>query len=172
MFCNLSKNKGGKESIRVYGVPLRSNRVNFTFGRPEWQQKLATTHNHFYDLKDLKGNREILDKPYLKRDYSGFKLIHFPQKRPFLTSNARDFVPIQMKEEDKAKLSDERLHFLKSSRVKWENITLRINPCMAIYLKILKFEHQGLNLIKLILNMTLIICILYYKHQYGKIQKE
>jgi len=117
MFCNLSKDKRRKESIRVYGVPLRSNRVNFAFGRPEWQQKFATTHNHFYDLKKLTGNREILDKPYLKRDYSGFKLIHFPQKRPFLTSNARDFVPIQMKEEDKAKLTDERLHFLKSSRV-------------------------------------------------------
>jgi hypothetical protein len=60
MFCNLSKNKGRKESIRVYGIPLKSNRVNFTFGRPEWQQKLATTHNHFYDLKKLTGNREIL----------------------------------------------------------------------------------------------------------------
>ena len=118
MFSGLNPNRGRKESIRVYGVPLRSNRVNFSFGRKEWQQKFQTTTNEFYTLKNLKGNREILDKPYLKRYYSGFNLIHFPQKKPFLTSNARDFVPIKMKEEDKSKLTDERLEFLKTSKIK------------------------------------------------------
>ena len=118
MFRALSENKGRKESIRVYGIPLKSNRHNFDFGRPEWQQKLATTTRTYHDPKNLYGNREILDKEYLKSNYSGFKLIHFPQKKPFLTSNARDFVPFILKDEEKSKLNEEQLKFLKESKIK------------------------------------------------------
>ena len=91
MFHSISENKDRKESIRVYQKPLNSNRVNFSFGLPEWQQKYSTTTNEFYTKKKLKGNREILNKDYLTPNYSGFKLVHFPQKEPFLTSNKRDF---------------------------------------------------------------------------------
>ena len=48
MFRTLSENKGRKESIRVYGIPMKCNRVNFSFGRPEWQQKYSTTTGEFH----------------------------------------------------------------------------------------------------------------------------
>ena len=62
MFYSISENKGRKESIRVYKTPLNSNRVNFSFGLPEWQQKYTTTTNEFYTQKNLVGNRLILNK--------------------------------------------------------------------------------------------------------------
>jgi len=118
MFRTISENKGRKESIRVYGIPLKSNRHNFDFGRTEWQQKFSTTNRIFHDTKNIYGNREILDKDYLKPNYSGFKLIHFPQKKPFLTSNARDFIPFILKDEEKSKLNVEQLKFLRESKIK------------------------------------------------------
>ena len=117
MFYSISENKGKKESIRVYRTPLNSNRVNFSFGLPEWQQKYSTTTNEFYTQKNLTGNREILDKEYLSPNYSGFKLIHFPQKEPFLTSNKRDFIEFKRKEEDKSRLNKEQLKFLRASKI-------------------------------------------------------
>jgi len=118
MFHSLSENKKEKPSIRVYYTPLNSNRVNFTFGRPEWQQKYSTTTGEFHCNKKLTDNRIILDKEYLKPNYSGFKLIHFPQKKPFLTSNARDFISFNIKPEERSKLNEERLNFLKNSKIK------------------------------------------------------
>ena len=117
MFYSISENKGRKESIRVYKTPLNSNRVNFSFGLPEWQQKYSTTTNEFYTKKNLTGNRLTLDKDYLKPNYSGFKLIHFPQKEPFLSSNKRDFIEFKRKEEDKSKLNEKQLKFLRTSKI-------------------------------------------------------
>ncbi len=118
MFSTISENRGRKESIRVYGIPIKSNKVNFSLGRPEWQQKYSTTTGEFHCNKKLTDNRIILDKEYLKPNYSGFKLIHFPQKKPFLTSNARDFISFNIKPEERSKLNEERLNFLKNSKIK------------------------------------------------------
>ena len=117
MFSSISENKKQKPCIRVYGKPLNSNRVNFTFGLPEWQQKYNTTSNEFYNEKKLTGNRVILHKDYLSPNYSGFKLIHFPQKEPFLTSNKRDFIQFNRKEEEKSKLNINQLKFLRESKI-------------------------------------------------------
>jgi len=121
MFYSISENKGRKESIRVYGKPLNSNRVNFTFGLPEWQQKYSTTTNEFYTTKNLIGNRLILNKEYLTPNYSGFKLIHFPQKEPFLTSNKRDFIEFKRKEEEISKLNEKQKKFLRESKIEMGN---------------------------------------------------
>jgi len=118
MFSTISENRGRKESIRVYGIPIKSNKVNFSLGRPEWQQKYSTTTGEFHCNKKLTDNRIILDKEYLKPNYSGFKLLHFPQKKPFLTSNARDFISFNIKPEERSKLNEERLNFLKNSKIK------------------------------------------------------
>ena len=117
MFSSISENKKQKPCIRVYGKPLNSNRVNFTFGLPEWQQKYSTTTNEFYNQKNLTGNRIIIQKDYLSPNYSGFKLIHFPQKEPFLTSNKRDFIEYHRKEEEKSKLNVNQLKFLRESKI-------------------------------------------------------
>ena len=53
----------------------------------------------------------------MKPNHSNFKLIHFPQKKPFLIPSARDFAPIQMKEEDKSALNQENIKFLRSSKI-------------------------------------------------------
>ena len=118
MFRNISENKGRKESIRIYGIPLKSNISNFEFGIPEWQQKYSTTTGEFHTKKKLTGNREILDKEYLKPNFSGFKLIHFPPKQPFLTSNTRDFIKFNLKPEDISKLNIEQINFLRQSKIK------------------------------------------------------
>ena len=117
MFSSISENKKQKPCIRVYGTPLNSNKVNFTFGLPEWQQKYSTTTNEFYNQKKFTGNRIILQKDYLSPNYSGFKLIHFPQKEPFLTSNKRDFIEYNRKEEEKSKLNINQLKFLRESKI-------------------------------------------------------
>ena len=121
MFHSLSENKKEKPSIRVYYTPLNSNRVNFTFGRPEWQQKYSTTTNEFYNKKKLSDNRIILQKDYLSPNYSGFKLIHFPQKAPFLTSNKRDFIEFKRTEEEKSKLNQKQLKLLRESKIEKGN---------------------------------------------------
>ena len=117
MFSSISENKKQKPCIRVYSTPLNSNKVNFTFGLPEWQQKYSTTTDEFYNQKKLTGNRIILQKDYLSPNYSGFKLIHFPQKEPFLTSNKRDFIEYNRKEEEKSKLNINQLKFLRESKI-------------------------------------------------------
>ena len=106
MFYSISENKGRKESVKVWDKPINANRVNFKFGLPEWQQKYSTTTNEFYTQKKLTGNRLTLDKEYLTPNYSGFKLIHFPQKEPFLTSNKRDFKEYKIKEKDRRSIEN------------------------------------------------------------------
>ena len=117
MFRTISENKGRKECKRVVGIPIKSNKVNFSLGRPEWQQSYTSTSREFHNLKKLTGNRAILDNEYLKPNHSNFKLIHFPQKKPFLTTSARDFVPFKMTEEDKSRLNQDNIKFLRASKV-------------------------------------------------------
>ena len=118
MFSTISENKGKPDSKRVCGLPLKSYKSNFSFGLPEWQQKITTINRELHSPKKLTGNREILNKEYLKPNYSGFKLIHFPQKKPFLTSNSRDFIYFNLKDEEKSKLNVEQLKFLRESKIK------------------------------------------------------
>ena len=118
MFSTISENKGKPDSKRVCGLPLKSYKSNFSFGLPEWQQKITTTNRELHCPKKLTGNREILNKEYLKPNHSGFKLIHFPQKKPFLTSNSRDFIYFNLKDEEKSKLNVEKLKFLRESKIK------------------------------------------------------
>ena len=117
MFRAISENKGRKECKRVVGIPLKSFKVNFSLGRPEWQQSYTTTSREFHNLKKLTGNRAILDNEYLKPNHSNFKLVHKNKKKPFLTTSARDFVPFQMKEEDKSKLNQDNIKFLRASKL-------------------------------------------------------
>ena len=114
MFYSISENKGRKESVKVWDKPINANSVNFKFDLPEWQQKYSTTTNEFYTQKKLTGNRLTLDKEYLTPNYSGFKLIHFPQKEPFLTSNKRDFKDYKIKEEEKQKIN---MKFLRETQI-------------------------------------------------------
>ena len=151
MFYSISENKGRKESIRVYKTPLNSNRVNFTFGLPEWQQKYTTTTNEFYTQKNLVGNRLILNKDYLTPNYSGFKLIHFPQKEPFLTSNKRDFIEFKRKDEEISKLNEKQLKFLRESKIE-QGSHKPENKSMYGYLfempskQISRFDYNKINL--------------------------
>ena len=117
MFHSISENKDRIQGIRVYKTPLDPNKVNFSFGLPEWQQGYSTTSSEFYSQKNLKGNRLILDKDYLTPNWSGFQLVHFPQKEPFLTSNKRDFIEFKRKEEEKSKLNEKQLKFLRTSKI-------------------------------------------------------
>ena len=120
MFSSISENKGRLGGIKIKD-PINSNKTNFIFGLPEWQQKYTTTTQEFFTQKNIKGNRLILDKEYLSPNYSGFKLIHFPQKEPFLTSNKRDFVEFKRKEEEKSKLNEKQLKFLRESKIEIGN---------------------------------------------------
>ena len=120
MFSTISENKGRIGGIKIKD-PINSNKTNFIFGLPEWQQKYTTTTQEFFTPKNIKGNRLILDKEYLSPNYSGFKLIHFPQKEPFLTSNKRDFVEFKRKEEEKSKLNEKQLKFLRESKIEIGN---------------------------------------------------
>ena len=146
----MTENKKQKLCIRVYGKPLNSNRVNFTFGRPEWQQKYSTTTEEFYNQKKLSGNRIILNKDYLSPNYSGFKLIHFPQKEPFLTSNKRDFIEYNRKEEEKSKLNLNQLKLLRESKIekgdyKPERKTMYGYFHEAPEKQILRFNYNKIN---------------------------
>ena len=99
------------------GKPIEGNNTNYTLGRPEWQQKWETKYQEFYTEKDLHNNREILNKPYLKPNYSGFEYVHFPNKEPFLTSNQRDFKPIYMTDKDRAVLDEKTKNFIRNSKI-------------------------------------------------------
>ncbi len=141
----MNPNKKRAESIRIFKRPLRSNRVNFTFGRPEWQQKYMTAMNHFYTPKPLENNREILTADYLKPNYSGFDLVCFPQKQPFLTSNLRDFYPISMKPEDRSKLSEDRIKFLRESKITMGEYTPENSSMYGYFFKAPKNQTPRFN---------------------------
>ena len=61
MFSSISENKGRIGGIKIKD-PINSNKTNFIFGLPEWQQKYTTTTQEFFTPKNIKGNRLILDK--------------------------------------------------------------------------------------------------------------
>ena len=62
-----------------------------------------------------------MQKDYLSPNDSGFKLIHFPQKAPFLTSNKRDFIEFKRTEEEKSKLNQKQLKLLRESKIEKGN---------------------------------------------------
>ena len=87
------KRKGKKQ----FAQSLETQKVNWSLGRPEWQQEIKSTSQIFYDKKSLKDNRCILNNKYLNKFYSQVDLFHSKQKFPFLTSNARDYHKIELK---------------------------------------------------------------------------
>ena len=117
MFASISQNPPIPHGKRVVGKPVEGNNTQYTLGLPEWQQKWETKYQEHYKEKDLHNNREILDKPYLKPNYSNFEYVHFPNKEPFLTSNRRDFKPIHMTEKDRAVLDEKTRNFIRNSKI-------------------------------------------------------
>ena len=134
MFSNLSINPFLVEG-RIVDRPQKGNKSQYSLGLPEWQQDYQSTHRDLYTPKNLHGNRAILDKPYLKPNYSGFQLHLFPQEKPFLTSNLRDYNYKKLKNEDKAILDEKTRNFIKreTSDTSWEiSISNRI-PNFSIF---------------------------------------
>ena len=117
MFASISINPPCPSGKRVVGKPVEGNNTNYSLGRPEWQQKWETKYQEYFTEKDLHNNREILNQPYLKPNYSGFEYVHFPNKEPFLTSNQRDFKPIHMAEKDRAVLDEKTTNFIRNSKI-------------------------------------------------------
>ena len=117
MFASISQNPPIPHGKRVVGKPVEGNNTQYTLGLPEWQQKWETKYQEHYTEKDLHNNREILDKPYLKPNYSNFEYVHFPNKEPFLTSNRRDFKPIHMTEKARAVLDEKTRNFIRNSKI-------------------------------------------------------
>ena len=117
MFASISINPPCPSGKRVVGKPVEGNNTNYSLGRPEWQQKWETKYQEYCTEKDLHNNREILNQPYLKPNYSGFEYVHFPNKEPFLTSNQRDFKPIHMAEKDRAVLDEKTKNFIRNSKI-------------------------------------------------------
>ena len=106
---------------RIAEKPKRSNVSQYSLGLPEWQQKFQSTHRDLYTPKPLEGNRAVLNKPYLKPNYSGFQLNLFPQEQPFLTSNLRDYNYKKLKKEDRALLDEKTKNFIKQSKIDFGN---------------------------------------------------
>ena len=115
MFASISINPPCPSGKRVVGKPVEGNNTNYSLGRPEWQQKWETKYQEYFTEKDLHNNREILNQPYLKPNYSEY--VHFPNKEPFLTSNQRDFKPIHMAEKDRAVLDEKTKNFIRNSKI-------------------------------------------------------
>lgn len=65
-------------------------------------------------MKQLKGNRVDINKPYLKPNYSNFEYVHFPNKEPFMTSNKRDFKQYQIAKEENLGNNKE---FIRASKI-------------------------------------------------------
>ena len=112
------KRKGKKQ----FAQSLETQKVNWSLGRPEWQQEIKSTSQIFYDKKSLKDNRCILNNKYLNKFYSQVDLFHSKQKFPFLTSNARDYHKIELKKASDAKAEFEeakrRKKFIQESHIK------------------------------------------------------
>lgn len=117
MFASITENPILPHGKRVCGKPVDSQETNFEFGLPEWQQKWTTKYRDYYTEKDLRECKNILDKPYLKPNYSCFEYLDFPSPQPFLTSNMRDFKPIHMTEKDRAVLDENTKNFIRNSKI-------------------------------------------------------
>ena len=129
MFSGLSINPFLTEG-RIVERPQQSNQSQFDLGNPDIKYKIQSTHRDLYTPKPLNGNRAVLNKPYLKPNYSGFQLKLFPQEKPFLTSNLRDFTYKKLRNEDKAILDEKTKNFIRNSKIDFGNY---IQPKESIY---------------------------------------
>ena len=122
MFRTLSTNIIEKHGKKQFAQSLETQKVNFSIGRPEWQQEIKSTSQIFFDKKRLTDNRYKLDKKYLNKFYSQVDLFHSKQEFPYLTSNARDFKEKELKSDMDAKAEyDEakrRKKFIQESHIK------------------------------------------------------
>ena len=122
MFRTLSTNSIEKHGKKQFAQSLETQKVNFSIGRPEWQQEIKSTSQIFFDKKRLTDNRYKLDKKYLNKFYSQVDLFHSKQEFPYLTSNARDFQEKELKSDMDAKAEyDEakrRKKFIQESHIK------------------------------------------------------
>ena len=103
MFRTISINAPIKQGKKQFSQSKEIQKTNFSIGRPEWQQKMKSTSQIFYEPKTLINNRYILNKKYLNKHYSQFDFIHSMQKYPFLTSNRRDYHLLKYKSESDLK---------------------------------------------------------------------
>ena len=122
MFRTLSLEEIKKNGKKKINTRVDSQKVNFSFGRPEWQQEIKSISQIFYDRKSLINNRYKLNKKYLNKFYSQVDLYHSKQEFPFLTSNARDYSSLELKSETDAKAEYEetkrRKKFIQESHIK------------------------------------------------------
>jgi len=121
MFRTISINPPIKHGKRKVGKIIDSQKVNFSIGRPEWQEEIKSTSQIYYDKKRLTDNKMILNKKYLKRNYSQVDLHNYPQENPFMTSNKRDFktINIDRNSEIKSELETvkKRMKFIRTSHI-------------------------------------------------------
>lgn len=106
--------KHGRKTVKI----LNSQKVNFSIGLPEWQQPFKSTSQIYYNQKTLQGNRFKLNSKYLQPNYSQFEINCYPQDKPFLTSNRRDFKlrPIEKNLKDD-ELLKQRINFIRKSQI-------------------------------------------------------
>ena len=98
MFKTISINRPIRQGKRkIIGKIIDSQKVNFSIGRPEWQQDINSTSRIFYDVKSLNDNKVVLDKKYLKSNYSQVDIQNYPIDNQFMTSNLRDYKTLSLK---------------------------------------------------------------------------
>ena len=121
MFRTISINKPIKHGKKRIGKIIDSQKVNFSIGRPEWEEDIQSTSQIFYDRKKITDNKFILDKPYLKRNYSQINLKNYPQDNHYMTSNKRDFKKLNTNRNSEIKSELEtvkkRMKFIRSSHI-------------------------------------------------------
>ena len=121
MFRTISINKPEKQGKKKFINIIDSQKVNYSIGRPEWQQEFKSTSRIFHDVKNLNDNRFILNKNYLKKNYSQIDFLNYPQDNPFLTSNRRDFKAIDTKKDSELKSEIEnvknKMKYIRSSQI-------------------------------------------------------
>ena len=122
MFKTISINRPIRQGKRkIIGKIIDSQKVNFSLGRPEWQQDINSTSRIFYDVKSLNDNKVILNKKYLKSNYSQVDIQNYPIDNQFMTSNLRDYKTLSLKSDSEVKSESElvkaRMKFIRSSHI-------------------------------------------------------
>ena len=121
MFRTISTNKPIRTGKKRVFTIIDSQKVNYSIGRPEWQQEIKSTSRMFYDVKSLFNNRIDLNKNYLKRNFSQIDFQNYPQSNHFMTSNMRDFKPLNLKKNSDIKSDSEtlknRMKFVRTSHI-------------------------------------------------------
>ena len=121
MFKTISINQPIKQGKKRVNKIIDSQKVNFSFGRPDWKQDIQSTSRIFHDVKRLTDNTMILDKKYLKRNYSQVDIQNYPHDKPFMTSNMRDFKTLNLKSDSEIKSEFEfikkKMKFIRSSHI-------------------------------------------------------